>query len=115
MMTFAIIKQIAKKLPPWDNPRGGSFVSYIRKNSLDFFGGTTIDVAFDHLFRQCVQKWYSVFHRAGMGKGSEQTLVIAAVAEDNNVVQIDAVELRSAFDHASFSRLVRGDFDVPRR
>ena len=50
-----------------------------------------------------------------MGKSSEQAFVIAAVAENNDVVQIDAVQMRSAFDHASFSRLVRGDFDVPRR
>lgn len=49
------------------------------------------------------------------GKGSEQAFVIAAIAEDNDVVKIDAVQMRSAFDHASFSRLVRGDFDVPRR
>ena len=37
-----------------------------------------------------------------MGKGSEQAFVIAAVAEDNDVVQIDTVQLRSAFDLRAF-------------
>lgn len=112
MMTFVIIKQVQKTAAVRQSSRRQLCIIY-RIKFADFLGDTAIDVAFDHLFRQCVQKRYGVFHRAGMGKGSEQTFVIAAVTEDNNVVRIDAVELRSAFDHASFSRLVCGDFDVP--